>query len=76
MQWADAYQLWQAQYLQQIDAGWQAWKTAQVAGAVAQITPKTSGSAMWQTLLNAVNTQTSSGLLSAGRYTFAGSLTI
>ena len=76
VQWAASYQSWQAQYLQQIDSSWQGWKSAQVAAAVTQITPKTRGSAMWQALLNAVNTQTSSGLLSAGSYTFAGSLTI
>ena len=76
VQWAASYQTWQAQYLQQIDAGWQAWMNAQVAGAVSQITPKTSGSAMWQALLNALNTQKSSGLLSGDRYTFAAALTI
>lgn len=76
VQWADSYQTWQAQYLQQIDTGWQAWKSAQVAAAVTQITPKTSGSAMWQALLSAVNTQTSTGLLSAGSYSFASRLTI
>ncbi|KAF6227892.1 hypothetical protein HO133_007620 [Letharia lupina] len=76
VQWESSYQTWQAQYLQQIDASWQGWKSAQVAAAVTQITPKTRGSAMWQTLLNAVNAQTSTGLLSAGSYTFAGSLTI
>ncbi|KAF6227567.1 hypothetical protein HO173_012206 [Letharia columbiana] len=76
VQWQSSYQTWQAQYLQQIDASWQGWKSAQVAAAVTQITPKTRGSAMWQALLNAVNAQTSAGLLSAGSYTFAGSLTI
>ena len=77
VQWADSYQTWQAQYLQQIDASWQGWKSAQVAAAVTQITPKTRGSAMWQALLNAVDAQTgTTGLLSAGRYTFAGGLTI
>ncbi|CAF9922352.1 hypothetical protein IMSHALPRED_005666 [Imshaugia aleurites] len=68
---------WQAAYLAQVDAGWQAWKAAQVAGAVAQITPKArAGSAMWQALLSAVNAQASTGLLSAEMYTFAGALTI
>lgn len=76
VQWADSYQTWQAQYLQQIDTNWQSWKTAQITAAVTQITPNTRGSAMWQALLNAVNAQTSTGLLSAGSYTFAGSLTI
>ena len=74
--WAASYQSWQAQYLQQIDSSWQGWKSAQVAAAVTQITPKTRGSAMWQTLLSTANTQTSSGSLSAGSYTFAASLTI
>lgn len=76
VRWADSYQTWQAQYLQQMDASWQGWKTAQVAGAVAQITPKARGSAMWQALLDAVDAQTGTGLLSGGSYTFAGSLTI
>ena len=77
MRWADSYQAWQAAYLAQVDAGWQAWKAAQVAGAVAQITPKArAGSAMWQALLSAVNAQASTGLLSAEMYTFAGALTI
>lgn len=51
IQWADSYQTWQAEYLEQIDANWKAWKNGQLDQATTMLRTQYAGQAWAQTLL-------------------------